>query len=613
MGSRPHGHTPRVARLAKAGFKPLRRTRSLPTEQLRVNAQVGAGEKKTTGKKQSVKRRRAFSFRHRRGNGQDEASTRRRSLPNRASRLFLLDKARRRKSLGGKEAKSKGLENAKEEGLENRTSHTQEPGPGISDLVCFVKSRSKQCTWVSRQTNDRVVLTSIGVDAIGDEEMRAMVSYAHLEVPRILGFAQVQIPAGVSGHSGTDSVNEQKNEYTKSKTESKVKVGFGGTLKDTLAADKALTGLDLDVPRIIRCTVDFLRARGSHVEGIFRVSGSQKRIRELSHQLDSGNMNLDHASPIEVASVLKQYLRMLPEPLLTYSLYQAFTEVTKMEPGPSQLRALRLVCILLPRENRCTLQAVLNLLSGIVDTCDAPEGGSRMTSRNLALMIGPNLLRCTNQQAKKSSRMKFLRNPWKENGQQPTKSDKAVIVAESIACDVAELLIDYSDHVFVIPPTLRDDVLTFHSIQEPSRVSTILWGLIQKSSNNPTAGKNCHSPIVITSAAFSEPQGQQSLIKHKEVRRISQLSAVPNKSKRTLQPRPLGIANRDLNVTAHSLMYSSTPSPMVIPASGGLYRSSDVKSKLYNGYSTVSKMRRASVLEDMAYIGENGTDMGTEV
>lgn len=45
---------------------------------------------------------------------------------------------------------------------------------------------------------------------------------------------------------------------------------------------------------------------------------------------DPESVNLDSENPNVISNVLKLYLRQLPEPLLTFKLYQNFIQVAKV-------------------------------------------------------------------------------------------------------------------------------------------------------------------------------------------------------------------------------------------------------------------------------------------
>lgn len=62
------------------------------------------------------------------------------------------------------------------------------------------------------------------------------------------------------------------------------------------------------------------------VEGIFRKNGNIRRLRDLSEALDrdSGSVNLSDDNPVQLAALLKKFLRDLPDPLITFKLFHLF-------------------------------------------------------------------------------------------------------------------------------------------------------------------------------------------------------------------------------------------------------------------------------------------------
>ena len=90
----------------------------------------------------------------------------------------------------------------------------------------------------------------------------------------------------------------------------------------------------------------------------------------------------------DVAGLLKQFLRELPEPLLTHRLYSAFVKAYKL-PGPRQRsEALLLLCLDLPESHLHTLKFLMRLLRDV-----ANSETSRMTVFNLAAIFTPNILK----------------------------------------------------------------------------------------------------------------------------------------------------------------------------------------------------------------------------
>ena len=76
--------------------------------------------------------------------------------------------------------------------------------------------------------------------------------------------------------------------------------------------------------------------------------------------LNEGNGIDEDSNPHDVASLLKQFLRELPEPLLTYDLYSAFIQSQMLEADEDRLQALLLLTLCLPDINRHTLQVGYN-------------------------------------------------------------------------------------------------------------------------------------------------------------------------------------------------------------------------------------------------------------
>lgn len=58
-------------------------------------------------------------------------------------------------------------------------------------------------------------------------------------------------------------------------------------------------------------------------EGVFRKNGNIRELNELCDAIDRDPKDLSYLneSPIQLAALLKRFLRELPEPLLTFKLY----------------------------------------------------------------------------------------------------------------------------------------------------------------------------------------------------------------------------------------------------------------------------------------------------
>ena len=62
------------------------------------------------------------------------------------------------------------------------------------------------------------------------------------------------------------------------------------------------------------------------VEGVFRKNGNIRRLKDLAERIDSCQENVEMVSegPVQIAALLKKFLRELPDPLLTFKLHRLF-------------------------------------------------------------------------------------------------------------------------------------------------------------------------------------------------------------------------------------------------------------------------------------------------
>ncbi|KAM6957138.1 GEM-interacting protein [Aplochiton taeniatus] len=79
-----------------------------------------------------------------------------------------------------------------------------------------------------------------------------------------------------------------------------------------------------------QCTAEIER-RALTVQGVYRVSGSKPRIQKLCQLFETqgDQVDLSDLSPHDITSVLKHFFKELPEPLLTFDLYNDFITVGK--------------------------------------------------------------------------------------------------------------------------------------------------------------------------------------------------------------------------------------------------------------------------------------------
>nr|XP_046208048.1 unconventional myosin-IXAa-like [Oncorhynchus gorbuscha] len=128
-----------------------------------------------------------------------------------------------------------------------------------------------------------------------------------------------------------------------------------------------LTSEERTVPLVVEKLINYIEMHGLYTEGIFRKSGSTNKIKELRQGLDTdvSSMNLDDYNIHVIAGVLKQWLRDLPNPLMTFELYEEFLRAMGQ---PDQKEVIRGIAL--------------------------QEDTNRMSANALAIVFSPCILRC---------------------------------------------------------------------------------------------------------------------------------------------------------------------------------------------------------------------------
>ncbi|XP_077525010.1 GTPase-activating protein CdGAPr isoform X1 [Amblyomma americanum] len=153
-----------------------------------------------------------------------------------------------------------------------------------------------------------------------------------------------------------------------------------------------LTNTGRDVPLVLTSCAKFIEQFGI-VDGIYRLSGVTSNIQKLRVTFDEDRVPDLNEEEIRqdihcVASLLKMYFRELPNPLLTYQLYDKFVAAMQLQ-GNNQLLRIREVVKELPPPHYRTLETLVRHLAVVAAHGDR----TGMTAKNVAIVWAPNLLR----------------------------------------------------------------------------------------------------------------------------------------------------------------------------------------------------------------------------
>ncbi|XP_041078289.1 rho GTPase-activating protein 44-like isoform X7 [Polyodon spathula] len=140
----------------------------------------------------------------------------------------------------------------------------------------------------------------------------------------------------------------------------------------------------------IEACVTMLLECGMQEEGLFRVAPSASKLKKLKASLDCGVLDVQEysADPHAIAGALKSYLRELPEPLMTFELYDEWIQASNIQDQDKRLQALLNACEQLPKANANNLRYLIKFLAKLTEYQDS----NKMTPGNIAIVLGPNLL-----------------------------------------------------------------------------------------------------------------------------------------------------------------------------------------------------------------------------
>ncbi|XP_053551172.1 rho GTPase-activating protein 17 isoform X2 [Bombina bombina] len=162
------------------------------------------------------------------------------------------------------------------------------------------------------------------------------------------------------------------------------KPAFGTALEEHLKR----SGREIALP--IEACVMMLLETGMKEEGLFRIAAGASKLKKLKAALDCSTSQLEefYSDPHAVAGALKSYLRELPEPLMTFNLYEEWIQAGNIPDQSLKLQALWVVCQKLPKPNLENFKYLVKFLAKLSHSSDI----NKMTPSNIAIVLGPNLL-----------------------------------------------------------------------------------------------------------------------------------------------------------------------------------------------------------------------------
>ncbi|XP_074536648.1 rac GTPase-activating protein 1 [Halichoeres trimaculatus] len=142
-------------------------------------------------------------------------------------------------------------------------------------------------------------------------------------------------------------------------------------------------------PLVVHC-VSEIEQRGLHEAGLYRLSGADRTVKDLKEKF-LRSKTIPVLSKVDdihaITGLLKDFLRNLKEPLLTFRLNRPFMDAAEVSDDDNSIALIYQTISDLPLANRDTLAFLVLHLQRVADSLD-----TRMDISNLARVFGPTIV-----------------------------------------------------------------------------------------------------------------------------------------------------------------------------------------------------------------------------
>lgn len=192
--------------------------------------------------------------------------------------------------------------------------------------------------------------------------------------------------------------DQKKDEDAKSKSKKKfmfvvkeedaeeMKPVFGVALQ--VAVDRSPCHDGIQLPTVVRECIDYVEEFGLMCEGIYRISGVKSKVQALKDAYNKSHLVYLHEhEPNVIASLLKQFFRDLPEPVLTARLTPKFEQASTIKKVKEKVEEFELLLQDLPLANRVLLSWMIVHMTHVI----AREKHNKMTLQNVSIVLSPTM------------------------------------------------------------------------------------------------------------------------------------------------------------------------------------------------------------------------------
>ncbi|XP_073469154.1 rho GTPase-activating protein 42 isoform X2 [Aquarana catesbeiana] len=159
----------------------------------------------------------------------------------------------------------------------------------------------------------------------------------------------------------------------------------------------------------VKKCIDSVETRGITILGLYRIGGVNSKVQKLMNTVFSPKAPPDMDLDLElwdnktITSALKNYLRCLTEPLMTYKLHKDFILAVKSDDQNYRVQAVHALVHKLPEKHREMLDILIKHLVKV----SLHSQQNLMTVSNLGVIFGPTLMRAQEETVAAMMNIKF--------------------------------------------------------------------------------------------------------------------------------------------------------------------------------------------------------------
>ncbi|KAM3935284.1 rho GTPase-activating protein 42 [Leptodactylus fuscus] len=159
----------------------------------------------------------------------------------------------------------------------------------------------------------------------------------------------------------------------------------------------------------VKKCIHSVETRGITILGLYRIGGVNSKVQKLMNTVFSPKAPPDMDIDLElwdnktITSALKNYLRCLTEPLMTYKLHKDFILAVKSDDQNYRVQAVHALVHKLPEKNREMLDILIKHLVKV----SLHSQQNLMTVSNLGVIFGPTLMRAQEETVAAMMNIKF--------------------------------------------------------------------------------------------------------------------------------------------------------------------------------------------------------------